>query len=185
MNSQTLKSISPRRTIENAAAFGPPRPLRKRVSRGQAAVEFAMISVLALVVMLIGIQYALIGQAAVAVSQGSEALARYAASSVANSLGTYNGSVAGSALPAAAQQMLSQSLNTNSWNDLTVTITSKTGSGANSSNPPNLGDQLTINLTYATTSKLALPNPFMALPPLFGGITFPANVKATDSQMYE
>ena len=38
-----------------------------------------MISVLALVVMLIGIQYALIGQAAVAVSQGSEALARYAA----------------------------------------------------------------------------------------------------------
>jgi Flp pilus assembly protein TadG len=185
MNAQTLKSGSPRSTIGNAAASGSPRPLRKRVSRGQSAVEFAMISVLALVVMLIGIQYAMIGQAAVAVSQGSEALARYAASNVNNSLGTYNGSVAGGSLPAAAQQMLSQSINTNSWNDLTVTVSSKTGSGAASSNPPNQGDQLTITLSYATTSKLALPNPFMAIPPLFPGITFPGTVGATVSQMYE
>jgi Flp pilus assembly protein TadG len=185
MNAQTLKSVSSQRTIGNAAASGFSRPLRKRVGRGQAAIEFAMISVLALVVMLIGIQYALIGQAAVAVSQGSEALARYAASNTGNSLGTYNGSVAGGALPAAAQQMLSQSLNTNSWNDLTVNITSKTGSGATSSNPPNQGDKLTINLSYVTTSKLALPNPFMAIPPIFPGITFPGTVGATDSQMYE
>jgi hypothetical protein len=144
-----------------------------------------MISVLALVVMLIGIQYAMIGQAAVAVSQGSEALARYAASSVANSLGTYNGSVSGSSLPAAAQYVLPQTIMTNSGGDLTVNIASTTGTGAASSNPPNQGDQLTITLTYATTSKLALPNPFMALPPLFGGITFPGTVAATATQMYE
>ncbi len=185
MNPQNAKSVFPRSTNPKATASELLRPLRKRVSRGQAAVEFAMVSALALAVMLIGVQYALIGQAAVAVSQGSEALARYAASNTGHSLGTYNGSVAGSALPAAAQQMLSQSLNTNSWNDLTVNITSKTGSGANSSNPPNQGDQLTISLSYATTSKLALPNPFMAIPPLFPGITFPATVGATVSQMYE
>lgn len=185
MNAQKAKSVPPRSMNGKAVASEPRRPLRKRASRGQSAVEFAMISVLALVVMLIGIQFALIGQAAVAVSQGSSALARYAASSVNNSLGTYNGSVAGSALPPAAQQVLSQSLNTNSWNDLTVTVSSKTGSGGTSSNPPNQGDQLTITLSYVTTSKLALPNPFLAVPPLFPGITFPASVGATDSQMYE
>jgi Flp pilus assembly protein TadG len=185
MNAQTLKSVLSRSTIGNAAASGPARPPRKRVSRGQSAVEFAMISVLALVVMLIGIQYALIGQAAVAVSQGSEALARYAASSAANSLGTYNGSVMGSALPAAAQEMLPQSINTNGWNDLTVTVSSKTGSGATETNPPVQGDQLTVSLSYVTTSKLALPNPFMQIPPIFPGITFPAAVSATVSQMYE
>ena len=185
MNAQKAKSVSPRSMNGKAVASEPRPPSRKRASRGQSAVEFAMISVLALVVMLVGIQFALIGQAAVAVSQGSSALARYAASSVNNSLGTYNGSVAGGALPPAAQQVLSQSLNTNSWNDLTVTVSSKTGSGATSSNPPKQGDQLTITLSYVTTSKLALPSPFLAVPPLFPGITFPASVGATDSQMYE
>ena len=184
MNAQTLKLVSPRSTVGNGAASGSPRPLRKRASRGQAAIEFAMASVLALVVMLVGIQYALIGQAAVAVSQGSEALARYAASNTGNSLGTYNGSVAGSALPAGAQEVLSQSILTNGGSDLTVNITSKTGSGATEATPVQ-GDQLTVSLSYATTSKLALPNPFMALPPLFGGITFPGTVAATATQMYE
>ncbi len=88
MNAQKAKSVPPRSMNGKAVASEPRRPLRKRASRGQSAVEFAMISVLALVVMLIGIQFALIGQAAVAVSQGSSALARYAASSVNNSLGT-------------------------------------------------------------------------------------------------
>ena len=155
-----------------------------RFSRGQSAVEFALISVFALAVMMIGIQYALIGQAAVAVSQGSGALARYGASN-ASALPTINGSVKGSALPAAMQQMLSQSILTNSGNDLTVTFTSNTGTGATEKNGPFQGDQLVVSLSYVTTSKIAVPNPFLALPPLFPGITFPGTVSASDSQMYE
>lgn len=184
MNSQTTNSVFPQGINRNADARRSLQPLRKRISRGQAAIEFALISVFALAVMLIGIQYALIGQAAVAVSQGSSALARWAASNTGNSLGTVNGSVSGSSLPTAAKDVLSQSILTNGGSDLTVTITSVDGSG-NTVSAPQQGNQLTVSLSYATTSKLAVPNPFLAIPPLFPGITFPASVAATDSQMYE
>ncbi len=39
--------------------------------RGQAMVEFALIATLAMVVLLVGIQFAIIGQAALAVTQAS------------------------------------------------------------------------------------------------------------------
>jgi Flp pilus assembly protein TadG len=155
-----------------------------RVSRGQSAVEFALISVFALAMMLVGVQYALIGQAAVAVSHGSSALARYAASNPGNYLA--NGSVKASALPLAAQQVLPQSLMTNGGGDLTVTVSSLKGDGATAeANPPTTGEQVVITLSYDTTTKLAVPNPFLAMPPLFPGITFPNPVGAKDSQMYE
>ncbi len=56
-----------------------PRLRRIRISRGQTMVEFAMVSVLFLVVMMVGVQFAMIGQAALALSQGASAIARYAA----------------------------------------------------------------------------------------------------------
>ena len=187
MNGQMTKSVF-LRSNRNTAASRPLRPPGKRVSRGQSAVEFALISVFALAVMLIGVQYALIGQAAVAVSQGSSALARYAASNISSTgaLGTNNGTVSGSALPAAAQEVLSQSILTNGGSDLTVTVKSYTSTGATESGTPiPQSDQLVVTLSYATTSKLAVPNPFLALPPVFPGISFPATVGASDSQMYE
>lgn len=157
---------------------------RNGINRGQSAVEFAMLSVVALAVMLVGVQYALIGQAAVAVSQGSSALARYAASNVGNYIA--NGTVKASTLPLAAQQVLPQSLMTNAGGDLTVTVSSLKGDGVTAeTNPPAIGEQVQITLSYDTTSKLAVPNPFLALPPLFPGISFPQTVGAQDSQMYE
>jgi Flp pilus assembly protein TadG len=162
----------------------PMRSPKKRFSRGQSAVEFALISVLALAVMVIGIQYAIIGQAAVAVSQGSSALARYASSNAGNYL--TNGTIKASALPLAAQQVLPQTLLSNSGGDLTVTVSSLKGDGATTeANPPTTGEEVVITLSYDTTSKLAVPNPFLAMPPIFPGITFPATVAAKDSQMYE
>ena len=67
-----------------AAMTGPGRSsgsplLRNRISRGQAAAEFALIAPVVIIVMLVGVQFALIGQAALALSQGASALARYAA----------------------------------------------------------------------------------------------------------
>ena len=167
-------------------SVGASRSLRPqiRVNRGQSAVEFALLSVFALAMMLVGVQYALIGQAAVAVSHGSSALARYAASNVGNYIA--NGKVKASALPLAARQVLPQSIMTNGGDDLTVTVNSLKGDGATTeANKPSPGEQVVITLSYDTSSKLAVPNPFLAMPPIFPGITFPNPVGATDSQMYE
>jgi Flp pilus assembly protein TadG len=136
-------------------------------------VEFALISSVAMMVMMIGIQFALIGQAALAVSQGSSALARYAAVNP-GALGT-NGTVA---LPTAAQQLLSSSILTNGGSDLTTTIASYSGTSTTTTSSPGYTDRVVITLSYNAASKIALPNPFF-------GITFPSTLAASDSQMYE
>ena len=136
-------------------------------------------------IMLVGIQYALIGQAALAVSQGSSALARYATNHLppaAGSLGGTSGNGTVSTLPAAAQQLLSQSILTNGGNDLTVTVASYQGTTTtptDAKRPVKFADTCVVTLTYTTTSKLALPNPFLGL------VTFPGTVSASATQMYE
>jgi Flp pilus assembly protein TadG len=151
---------------------------RCRASRGQSAVEFAMGATVALAVMLIGIQFAIIGQAALAVSQGASALARYVAVNP-GSLGTSNGSVSGSALPAAAQNLLSSSILTNSGNDLTVTIASYTGTTTTTTNSPQYTDRVVIGMSYNAAKKIVLPSSTLL------GISFPTTLTASDSQMYE
>ena len=143
------------------------------ISRGQSMVEFALISTVAMMVMFVGIQFALIGQAALAVSQGASALARYAAVNP-GALGT-NGTVT---LPTAAQQLLSSSILTNGGADLTTTIASYTGTTTNTTSSPAYTDRVVITLSYNAAGKIALPNPFF-------GIQFPSTLAASDSQMYE
>jgi len=137
-------------------------------------VEFALISSVALMVMLVGVQFAMIGQAALAVSQGASALARYAAVNP-GTMGT-NGTVS---LTTAEKQLLSSSILTNNGGDLTVTIASYTGTTTTTTSSPGYTDRAVINISYSATSKIALPNPFLGL------ITFPTTLSATDSQMYE
>ncbi len=149
-------------------------------------VEFAMMSIVAMLLTLVGIQYALIGQAAVAVSQGTAALARYAANNpgaVGDSTG--NGTIT---MTAAMEQLLSPTIcpTGTSCPALTATITSYQGTtNTVDTATPQFGDRLVINLSYSTTSKLALPNPFLKIPGVFPGLTFPTAVGASDSQMYE
>ena len=102
------------------AAAGSLRPRSSRVSRGQSTVEFALVSVLGLVVMMVGVQFALIGQVALSLSQGASALARYAAVNP-GSFGTDNGTAS---LPSAASALLSPTINDSK---LTVTIASYKG----------------------------------------------------------
>jgi len=59
-----------RRMIRVAAATATWLPTRA-FRRGQAMVEFALIATLSMVVLLVGIQFAIIGQAALAVTQAS------------------------------------------------------------------------------------------------------------------
>ncbi|MHB8381565.1 MAG: hypothetical protein ACYDC3_04385 [Candidatus Binataceae bacterium] len=136
-------------------------------------VEFAMIATVAIIVMVVGVQFAMIGQAALAVSQGASALARYAA--VNPGVVGPNGTVT---LTTAMEQMLSSSILTNNGGDLTVTIASYTGTTTATTSSPKYTDRLMINLTYNDSSKIALPNPFL-------GIQFPSTLSASDSQMYE
>lgn len=150
---------------------------------GQSVVEFGLLSVFAIVLMVVGVQYALIGEAALAVSQGSSALARYAAVNSSAIGASY-----GPAAPTTAMQaLLSKSILTGSGDaDLSVTITSYSGTTGNTTAAPVATvDRCTVLLTYTATSKIVLPNPFLQIPHFFGGITFPTTLSASDSQMYE
>jgi Flp pilus assembly protein TadG len=155
------------------------RLCRNRIRRGQSAVEFAMIAPVALMLMLLGVQYALIGQAALSVSQGASALARYAAINP-GAFGTNgNGPVA---VSGAAQNLLSSTIltSTKGTSDLTITISSiSAATGQATTSTPTLGDQLTINVSYKANNKIALPNPFLGL------VTFPTTLASSASQMYE
>ncbi len=157
----------------HARVGGDRRRCVSRMSRGQSAVEFAMISVLALAVMLIGIQFALIGQVALAVSQGSAALARYAAVNP-GSLGQ-NGPAA---VPSAAAALLSPSINDG---NLTVTIASYESDGVTVENGTIVPtqDQVKISLRYDATNKIFLPSHTLL------GISFPTTLTAAESALYE
>lgn len=146
---------------------------QNRIGRGQAMTEFALIAPLVIIVMLVGLQFAMIGQAALAVSQGASALARYAAVNP-GTVGP-NGTVT---LTTQMEQLLSPSILTNSGKDLTVTIASYTGTTTTTTSSPQYTDRLVISISYNAASKIALPNPFF-------GISFPTSVTASDSQMYE
>jgi Flp pilus assembly protein TadG len=128
--------------------------------RGQAAVEFAMIAVLCLVVLLVGIQFALIGQAALAVSQASYLGARTASVNDA---------------------LTSATLGTAISNQMSPTISGATVSMTNTADPScgpprTYGCPISVTVTYNAASKIFLPNM---------GITFPTNLTATESAMTE
>lgn len=156
------------------------RSTKSRISRGQSMVEFALIAPLAIVMMVVGVQYAIIGQAALSVSQGASSLARYAALHP-GAMGT-NGAAT---MTAAAKQLLSPSICENGCGDLAVTINSYSGTSQTQTSTPGQTDRMVISLSYDATNKIALPNPFMQIPGIFPGITFPTTLAYSDSQMYE
>jgi len=148
-----------------------------RISRGQTLTEFAMVSVLFMVVMVIGVQFAIIGQAYLAVTQGASAIARYAAvneSTLGSSFGPANPN-------AAMQNLLSPSIGTNSWGDLTVTVSFVKGgtTSTTTSTPVASVDRAVVTLSYNTASKIALPSSTLL------GIKFPTALSASDQELYE
>ena len=155
-----------------------PRLRRNRIGSGQTMVEFAMVSVLALVIMIVGLQFALIGQAALALSQGASAIARYAA--VYGPQGQVSASYSGT--PSAAMQaLLSSTLSSNSWGDLTVTISSIKGGtpSTTTTTPQATTDRAVVTLSYNAANKIFLPSSTLL------GITFPTTLSASDQELYE
>jgi Flp pilus assembly protein TadG len=163
--------------LRSAVCSRSSRPAESRFSRGQSMVEFALISVFAFVVMLVGIQYALLSQAAVALNQGSSALARYASENPGTVGGpTGNGTVA---LTPAMEALLSPTIGSNGWGDLTVTIVSYQGNSATVTNTPQFGDRCVISFSYNTQSKIFVPNNSL------GFVSLPTSLTASNTQLYQ
>jgi Flp pilus assembly protein TadG len=182
----SVKSIFRGRRQRAAAASKPSWLCGSRLTRGQSMVEFALGATVALAVMLIGIQFALIGQSALAVSQAAEALARYAAQHQ-GALGTYNGK-ATMPLPAEAENLLPSSITSTSTAtvkgkpvttyDLTVNIASYAGSTNNTTNTPVQTDRVVVSLSYNAANRIVLPSTTLL------GISFPSTLTASEAQMY-
>jgi Flp pilus assembly protein TadG len=126
-------------------------------------VEFALIATLCLAVLLIGIQFAIIGQAALAVSQASYLGARTA---------SVNDALTSSTLGPAIASQMSPSI---SGATVSMTNTADPSCGP----PRTYGCPITVTVTYDATSKLFLPANTLL------GISFPTNLTATESAMTE
>ena len=136
------------------------RRFTRAYRRGQAAVEFAMISVLCMVVLLVGIQFAIIGQAALAVSQASYLGARTA---------SVNDALTSSTLGTAIGNQMSPTI---SGASVTMSNTADPSCGP----PRKYGCPISVTVSYNASSKIFLPSM---------GIAFPSNLTATESAMTE
>lgn len=133
------------------------------ISRGQAMVEFAMVLTVALMVLLLGIQYALIGQAALALNQVAYQGARYA---------SVNPGASQSTITSYMLQVGSPTITKGNGQYLTITVNPTT-------TPRTFGQTVTVNLSFDDSGQLFLPNPFL------GVITFPTTLTSQESAMSE
>ncbi|MGH7934398.1 MAG: TadE/TadG family type IV pilus assembly protein [Candidatus Binataceae bacterium] len=157
-------------------------------SSGQAAVEFALVLTVAMIVLFVAIQMALIGQAALALGQANYQATRWAAvnnCSTADDVMNYMIAVG------------SPTITTNCGSHLTLTLSDVTagagafgvGAGSASCSSPitpacgantgrTFGDQIKVSVTFDAASQLFLKSPFL-------GITFPTTLSSTESAMSE
>jgi Flp pilus assembly protein TadG len=141
-------------------------PRGKRLfARGQSMTELALIMPVLLVLLVVGIQYAVIGDCALAVTQLSYDGARYASVNPTYTLGT---GVKTYMLSVASPLIMS-----NNGGDLSITMPVT----CPSTNP--FSFPVTITVQYNLASKIFLPTPF------FLGITFPTTVQSTQTAFCE
>lgn len=124
-------------------------------------VEFAFVLTVALFVLVLGIQFALIGQAALAVTQLSYTVARYA---------SVNPSYTQSDINNYWPTVVSPTINDSS--KLTVTLQTACAS------PNPFGTPVTVSVNYNLSGKIFLPNPFL-------GVKLPAAVSSVQTAFCE
>jgi Flp pilus assembly protein TadG len=132
------------------------------VARAQAAVELALIAPVAIVLMLVGIQYAILGTAALGLGQADYQAARYA---------SVNTSAGQSGVTSYILSQASPIITAGNGKYLTVNV--------NSASPCTFGNAVTVALTFDLNHLVVLPNPFM------GMVTFPATISNSESAMCE
>ncbi len=135
---------------------------------GQAMVEFALIAVVALAVMLIGIQFAIIGQAALAVSQASFVGARAA---------SVNETLDSASLKTAIANEMSPTISATA--QITLTPGGDASCTAGAKGGRSYGCPINVTVSYDATGKIFLPSKTLL------GIKFPTNLSSTESAMTE
>lgn len=138
------------------------RRLLAGAGRAQAAVEFAIILTVAVIVLVVGVQFAIIGEAALALGQANYQGARYAAVNAA--------SYTQSGIQSYMLSVASPTIAANSGSYLTTTV-SPSGSCA-------FGSTVTVSVSFDVTHLLAVPNPFL-------GISFPTTLTNSESAFCE
>jgi hypothetical protein len=111
-------------------------------------VELALITPIVLFAMLVGIQYAIIGAAALGLGQASYQAARYAAT---------NTSATQDAVKSYTVSMASPLISAGSGQYLTRFSVSPTP-------PCTFGSTITISVSFDTAHLITLPNPFFGIP---------------------
>lgn len=137
---------------------------RGLLGRGQAMVEFAMIAVIAILVLFLGIQFALLGEAALAVGQLAYQGARYA---------SINPNVASATIVTTMRtQFASPSIASSDNNILTISVTPD--------EPRAFQSTVTVSVTLDPVKKglILLPNPFF-------GITLGPKISSTQNAMVD
>jgi Flp pilus assembly protein TadG len=136
---------------------------RGLLARAQAAVEFALIAPVVVVVMLVGVQFAIIGVAALGLGEVAYQGARWAAvnaNSSSSQVQTYMLSVASPIIAA------------NNGQYLTISIPA-------GSMPCTFGNTVTVPVSFDVRHLVVLPNPFMGL------VTFPSTLTNSESAFCE
>ena len=131
-----------------------------RAERGQASLELAFTMPVVLFLMLIGIQYSIIGLAVLGLGQANYQGARYAAT---------NPSASQTAVQTYMVSVASPIISTGSGRYLTSTV---------NPTPCTFGSNVTVSVTFDAAHLVVLPNPFF-------GIQFPTSLTNTESAFCE
>ncbi len=132
------------------------------LSRGQAMVEMAIVITILVFVMMIAIQFALLGSAMLALNQATYQGARYASvNQSANQSAVYNYMLS----------IGSPTITSNGGANLSVSLNPST-------TPRTSFSTVTVSSTLDATSLILIPNPFF-------GVSLPTSLTATESAMVE
>lgn len=148
----------------------------RRKGRGQAAVEFALVLTVAMIVLFVAVQFALIGQIALALGQMNYQAARYAAIHPGCNETSCNPSpdpdVNATPIQTYAENVASLTIKPSSITNFQVTPPATAGS------PRAFGTSVTVIVAYDVTSQLFLPQNFL-------GLSFPTTLNSTETAMSE
>jgi Flp pilus assembly protein TadG len=132
--------------------------VRQRISRAQAMVELALIAPVIMIGLVVGVQFAIIGAGALALSQGAYQGARYA-------------SIHSGDTPANVKSALDTVISPIVKSNYSLSMTPTTS-------PRATGTAVQVTLNWNASSMIVLPNPFF-------GISFPSSYSATETAYTE
>ena len=154
----------------------------RRCRPGQAAVEFALVLTVAMIVLFVAIQFALIGQAALALGQMNYQGARYAAVNTCaqdQDIANYMCAVGSPTLTKNSGANLKVFVNNGSAT--TVSSCSAPSVSSSCSTPRSMGASVTVKVTFDMSGAggiLFVQSPFM-------GISFPTTLSSSETAMSE